>query len=65
MLKTRDIVYLNIIISRITELSIDNPFIMTKNIVIDIVIVITNDIVVIDIVKSYRDCKRYCEVCYC
>ena len=52
MLKTRDIVYLNIIISRITELSIDNLFIMTKDIVIDTVIVITNDIDVIDIVKS-------------
>ena len=52
MLKTRDIVYLNIIISRITELSIDNLFIMTKDIVIDTVIVITNDIDVIDIIKS-------------
>ena len=52
MLKTRDIVYLNIIISRITELSIDNLFIMTKDIVIDTVIVITNDIDVINIIKS-------------
>ena len=52
MLETRDIVYLNISISRNTELSIEYRFNITKHIVIDIVIVITNDIVVIDRIKS-------------
>ena len=52
MLETRDIVYLNISISRNTELSIEYRFNITKHIVIDIVIVITNDIVVIDRINS-------------
>ena len=52
MLEKRDIVYLNISISRNTELSIEYRFSITKNIVIDIDIVMTNDIVVIDRIKS-------------
>ena len=52
MLETRDIVYLNISISRNTELSIEYLFSITKNIVIDIFVVMTNDIVVIDSIKS-------------
>ena len=52
MLETRDIVYLNISISRNTELSIEYLFSITNNIVIDIFIVMTNDIVVIDSIKS-------------
>lgn len=53
MLETRDIAYLNISISRNTELSIEYRVSMTKNIVIDIVIVITN---VIDRIKSIVVC---------